>query len=47
VQQQHAPVPDASQVVQALPSILEGLRAKGFELVTLSRMVSDGERPRE
>jgi peptidoglycan/xylan/chitin deacetylase (PgdA/CDA1 family) len=41
------PHPDASQVVQALPSILEGLRAKGFELVTLSRMVSDGERPRE
>jgi peptidoglycan/xylan/chitin deacetylase (PgdA/CDA1 family) len=38
------PRPDASQLVEALPSILEGLQARGFELVTLSRLVSDGER---
>jgi peptidoglycan/xylan/chitin deacetylase (PgdA/CDA1 family) len=37
--------PDASQVVQALPLILEGLRARGFDVVTLSRLVSDGEWP--
>ncbi len=37
--------PDASQVVQALPAIIEGLRARGFELVTLSRLAFGGERP--
>jgi peptidoglycan/xylan/chitin deacetylase (PgdA/CDA1 family) len=26
----------------ALPEIVEGLRAKGYELVTVSRLVDDG-----
>jgi peptidoglycan/xylan/chitin deacetylase (PgdA/CDA1 family) len=37
------PEPDATQVVQALPSIIRGLRARGFELVTLSTLIRETE----
>ena len=33
------PEPDASQVVQALPAIVGGLREQGYELVTLSTLI--------
>lgn len=35
--------PDATQVVQALPSIITGLRERGYELVTLSSLIRQSE----
>jgi peptidoglycan/xylan/chitin deacetylase (PgdA/CDA1 family) len=37
--------PDATQVVQALPSIIAGLHERGYELVTLSSLIRQEERP--
>ncbi len=39
------PAPDASQVVHALPSIIAGLRERGYELVTLSSLIRQTEQP--
>lgn len=38
------PSPDASQVVEALPAILQAARDRGFRLLTLSALLAESER---